>query len=663
MFGFIKQQLAEQQKSNENTRDQISENKENDLIIECASLFQELDGISVGGQEINQFRDIDTLSIPLDEDPEIESFEISISDGRILDLPADILVHSESYEPMKSKEDFVDIARENINQGYMDDSEYNKLIEEFVDNSYNEYLSTLFQEGVFSAEKVDIKDPAVQWTKMVDFGPSDPENGDSKPYVVRMNIGYEKLAFNKILLKQKDSILMIVDNNADIFKTFGKRYTELLSNRGYTIPEGMNIWDIVTPNLIMVPVEPIDSFAIVVRAENKLAKLGDDKFIFISIKLAISKAKQDSSSITDIIDLDKTPRFASKVIDNIGLVKESMKPLPEIGRTIQETIDFGSSEGDNSGDATATVDGGGDATDNNSGDATSGDPENNEESNPPATETESNDVSGKIAEEVAKANEEKQNEDDATDAVDSADDGGTNGDGLDTATTDLGEDDIENPEGETTDEVPVDDTDDADSKLSELDAMGNENAETEENLANVDFSDMTPNQLTQAASEKIKNMTMSQIQNFLQSDDGSVTEAFVLTKKNINAELDASLRNCLGDLNDSSKSANEIMKDFKKDGKKLNKALSKASKMNEVYDENERTTLIKFNKCLADLIISFKDNMSTSEVAVVKRLIKAFASQAKSVGNIIEKHKKDTFQEAVVEEPELDSLGLPIREI
>lgn len=672
MFGYIKQQIAAQQKANEDKHTQLVENKENELIIECAQLFQELDDLSEKGQEINEYRDIDAISVALENDVELESFEVSMADGRILDLPADILVHSESYEPMKGKDEFFEFAYSEMPQGVMDSDEYNNMIQEFVERTYNEYLDTVFQEGVFSAQKLDIKDPSVQWSKTINFGPTNPDDANSAPYTARMPIGYEKLAFNKILLKQKDSIMMIVDNNADTFKDFGNRYLGLLAKHGYTVPEGMSVWDIITPNLIMVPVEPVDSFCVIIRAENKLAKAGDDRFIYISIKMAISSAKKDSSTITDIINLDKKPAFASKIVDSVGLLKESMMPAPVLGRTIQEGIDFGG--GDNGGDATndappATVDGsggdavsgndgGGDAVSNDGGDANNGGEATAD--NPDAVKTDTNDVSKEIAQNVASENEEKDN-------PDAADDTGSTGDGLDTATTDLPEGDIENPEGEEPTEEPAEGdvngeptSDNVDDQLNDLDAAG-EGEDLGANIGDLDFDNMTPNQLTQAAAEKIKNMTMSQIQQFLQSDEGSVTEAFILTKKNINAELDAGVRKCLGDLNDSGKSAGEIMKNFKKDGKKLNKALSKAAKMTDVYDESERNSLIKLNKCLADLMVSFREGMNSSEVQVVKRLIKAFASQAQGVGKIIEKHKSDTFQEEA--EPELDSLGLPIREI
>ena len=645
MFAHIKKQILAIQEANEITRNQIDDAKEceeNDLITECAHLFQELDDITVEGEEINQYRDIDALNISLEDDPELDSFEISMSDGRILDLPGDILVHSESYEPMKSLEDF-------------DNNE----------DMYTEYLSNIYQEGVFSAEKIDIKDPSIIWSKMVDFGPSDPNNESSSPYVVRMNIGYEKLAFNKILLKQKDSIQMIVENNSDVFKSFGKRYIDLLEKHGYKIPDEMCVWDIVTPNLIMVPIEPIDSFSIVIRSENKLAKAGDDKYIYIAISLAISAAKQNSSKITDVIDLDKKPQFASNIIDSVGLLKESMKPTPVIGRTILEGIDFGPEPPSIDGDGDTSSSDNADSGENGSTDDTSNEGD--------AVQTDANDVSKEIAQNVANANTDNDTDKDADKGDEtSADDSAVTGDGLDTANTDMPEDDTEtSDENNASDEIPADvaggdltDTGDVDSQLADLDATGNTDAELDDtsNIGDMDVENMSPNELVQAAAEKIKSMSISDIKQFLSSDDGTVaTESFILTKKNINAELDAALRKCMGDLNNQKIPMSGIHREFKKDGKKLNKVLSKASKMTDVYNESEIKALTTFNKCLADVLIAWSDNMSESNKTTFKQLLKLFVSQSKRVGAIIEKHKNDTFQES--EEPELDKFGLPIRNI
>ena len=171
---------------------------------------------------------------------------------------------------------------------------------------------------------------------------------------------------------------------------------------------------------------------------------------------------------------------------------------------------------------------------------------------------------------------------------------------------------------------------------------------------------MSPEQIKAAVADKVDKMPMSAIKAFLSDDtdtnddiggdvgevpaDGAVTEAFVLTKKNINGELDVCLRKCLGDLNDTSKDLNDILNAFKKDGKKLNRALSKASKMGDVYGDDERNKFIKLNKCTADLIVSF--SATKMDVKVTKRLIKAFTSASVIVGKIIDKHKNSNGDDA-----------------
>ena len=115
--------------------------------------------------------------------------------------------------------------------------------------------------------------------------------------------------------------------------------------------------------------------------------------------------------------------------------------------------------------------------------------------------------------------------------------------------------------------------------------------------------------------------------------------------------FDASLRKSLGDLNDSTMNINELVGAFKRDGKKLNRALSKAAKMTDIYDESERNSFIKLNKCLADLLVIIKANADKKELQTIKRLIKAFVQQAAGVGKIIEKHKNDKIDDNAKKAP------------
>jgi hypothetical protein len=85
----------------------------------------------------------------------------------------------------------------------------------------------------------------------------------------------------------------------------------------------------------------------------------------------------------------------------------------------------------------------------------------------------------------------------------------------------------------------------------------------------------------------------------------------------------------------------QLVSEFKKYGKKLNRVLTKASKCPKVYNNNEIDNIKKLNKCLADLMVTIKASTDKSSIQVIKRLMKAFTSQAAVVGKIVEKKKKD----------------------
>lgn len=663
------------------------ETQENNAIMECASFFSELSDLTVAGSDLNDRRSIDVLNIGFDEDVELESFEVSATDGRILDIPADILVHSESYEYMKSYEDFYNEAYENRPRTDMGNNE--EIINQNAVKMYKEYLTQIYQEGLFSASKVDLEDPTVQWYRVIDFGPSDPNDPSSKPYVARLPIGYISKDDKKILIKQRDTVSVMIDPFPDQFKTFGAKYIEQLNEKGYTIPAGKNVWDVVIPKRIIVPEQPVDQFVFVIEAENVLSDKPENDYLYMGYAAPLDAFKKKGVSNVapselsgKTIKLFTSPASLRQVVDTKSMIKESVAPTPKIsiGRPIQEAINFGSDEppaanGDDSGSGTAEINGGGSSdSDNGGGDAITSAPENTESAatnddgnkgGPSEAAKDANDVSDQIAEKVANETNKDNANDDLTNvsATDSSDtDDSTSS--LDTNLTDISPEDtgndlednmdLDNLDGHESDAKSVDD------QLNDLNAEGVDNADGMSQ--NLDVSSMSFNDLMKHAEDKLKNMSISDLQSFLNDDstEGPMEtspevpatttatesyvfqqEAFILTKKNINAELDATLRKCLGDLNNNQLDMNGIITEFKKDGKKLNRALSKAVKMTDVYSEKEIQSMIKLNKCLTDLLISLKPNASKSEFQTVKRLIKAFVSQAKGVGTIIDKHKND----------------------
>ena len=640
------------------------DDSENLGIMECARFIQELDDLSIGGTPLNDRRSIDVLDIRFD-DVELESVEISANDGRILDIPADILVHSESYEGMKSFEDFFTEAYSSTDRNYSEPEDvHNNKVRSVAITEYKSYLSHIFQEGLFSAGKVKLSDPTIQWSRMIDFGPSDPSDPNSNPYIVRLNVLYQSKDHKHILVKQRDTIAMMIDPYPDTFKTFAAKYTEELDKKGFTIPAGKTVWDVIIPKAILVPVQPVDQFIFFIDAENVLSTKSETDHLYIGFSMPISAVKNQGISNTSLsiidpksMDIFLNDKNFNNVVSQKEIIRESVMPTekPVIGRMIQEGIDFDgekSDEGSTNDDTKPSVDAGGEtgSDDTVTGDSTSGTASTDTQDTPPADDNNNednkpaSDVSDQIAEKVV---EDEKNADA---------EGETTNEDLNAEPTDIPEDDsfTDNPdintETEPTDDASVDD------QLNALDAEAT--IDNEINGADVDLSNKSMNDLIQLAENKLKNMPIADIQAFINddttnSDDGGieenieepVTEAFIITRKNINAELDASLRKSLGDLNDNTMNITELVNAFKKDGKKLNKALSKAAKMTDIYDETERNSFIKLNKCLADLLVILKANADKKELQTIKRLIKAFTQQAAGVGKIIEKHKNDSIDD------------------
>lgn len=673
------------------------EDAENNAIMECASFLSELDDLTVDGNDVNSRRTVDVLNIGFDEDVELESFEVSATDGRILDIPADILVHSESYEYMKSYEDFYNEAYEENHRTNMDDEKINA---EAV-RMYKEYLTQVFQEGLFSAKKVSLDDPTVQWYRTIDFGPSNPNDPTSTPYVVRLPIGYIAKDGKTILTKQRDTVNVMIDPYPDHFKTFGAKYIEMLNERNYTIPEGKNVWDVVIPKRIIVPEQPVDQFVFVIEAENVLSDKPDNDYLYLGYSAPISALKKSGvSNVTPNALSDKsiklftTPASIRNVVDTKSIIREQVEPKPVLNRFVQEAIDFGDdsnppapNDGESDGGNTAEINGGGDATstssDNGGGDAISGDAgdagntdtstdntsTSTEDDGPSKAAEDANDVSDKIADKVADETEKQNaNDDNSMEGSESTD---TN-DSLNTEVTDLPEDGEGLENGDDLNLDGIDSSSDEssiDDKLNELNTEG-ENMDDGVVSDTKSMQDMSFNDMMKAAEDKLKNMSIGDLQAFLNDDTNTngeapigesyVQEAFILTKKNINAELDATIRKCLGDLNDSKLDMDGIIKEFKKDGKKLNRALSKASKMNDLYSEKECAAMVKLNKCLTDLIISMKPDTTKAEFQKLKVVIKSFVSQAKGVAAFVEKHKTDVVDDKKTSD---DKKKKPSREV
>jgi hypothetical protein len=667
MLDYIMKKINEKKQTSDQT-ELANEHFENEAILECCHLFSEMDELTEHGSELNQIRNIDAVNIALDNDVEIDSIELCVADGRLLDTPMAAIIHSESYAGMYSYDDFYTEACTHPKKFIESDYEYENRIISEADNAYNKYCQYIFQEGLFSSDKISLDDPTIQWNKMVNFGPSNPSDPSSAPYNIKLGVAYECPAPNKILIKQRDT-LSVFDNiqEAGVFLTFAESYTKWLEEKGFKIPAGKNVWDVIVPKRILIPVKPVDKFIFFFEAENLMSNARNTDYCYLGYSLPIKQtrhyiggselpsAQGASFNKPEQISLDTASVGGSRFVDMKSVIRESYETVEPLERVVQEAISFddeGDSSSNNADSSTPSLNM--DSTSADGGDTpppAEGDTNNNASAEQVKQNDVSADIANKVSDELDKKNEEQnatpENTIDGTESNESID-------SLNLANTDLPDESIETPGDETNVDADMDNEGSIDDKLNALDDSMSDDMDTNAD-GTLNVQDMSPNDLIKSAEEKIKNMSIAQIQAFLsggdesgiedgieQPADSAVQEAFILTKKNINAELDATLRKCLGDLNNSKLDVTQIVSEFKKDGKKLNRALSKAAKMTDMYNDTERNTFIKLNKCLADLIVIFKPEPDKNTLQTIKRLIKAFTSQATAVGKIVDKHKNDT---------------------
>ena len=116
MIDYIKKQiLAREEASGRSMKHATNDADENKLINEYAHLFQELDDISVEGTDSGKIRKMD-VDIPLEDDIEIESIEMNLADGRVVDVPADAAIQESLYKKIKTFDDFYQEAVSKFSQ-------------------------------------------------------------------------------------------------------------------------------------------------------------------------------------------------------------------------------------------------------------------------------------------------------------------------------------------------------------------------------------------------------------------------------------------------------------------------------------------------------------------------------------------------------------------
>lgn len=637
MLDFIRKQLGGL--SEQQTTTTPIEDVPDETILEYAHVIQELDDLSIEGKK-DDFERTAMIDIPL-EDDEIETIEFNIGQGRVTDIPADATVQ-ESYKNMKTYEEFYQEAYDSTSR-LMRESEtsFSARVTAIANEHYQEYCTYAMNKGLFGFDKINISDERVPSKLNIDFGPVD--NDSNKSFVSKVKAFFATDKEHNITKKQLDSVNLV--RNGAFTKIGTPLMTYMESN--YDIPTGSSVWDICTPKTLIVPKGNNDSFCVVLEYTNEIT--GKNEYFGWTCNATETASNESTIDSCEKINMESfinETQYENRDIyiqECANVVKSTNKTRPMPSRFFQEAIDFGGDssegdggsdlppvEGDGSDDSTSTEPTSDSDTSVDTGNASDA-PESNDDSTDKA-DAGVNDVSQEIAEKVVNDTQDSQTSDNTTDTEITFDDDSTDDSGTDvTASVDDQLDELDNS---------MSDESNNDSDMNDDMDMNDD----------IDIENMTIDQMIEQGSEKLKSMTIAEIKKFISSNDSAtVQEAFILTKKNINKELDICLRKCLGDLNDDTKQLDDILKKFKKDGSKLNRVLTKAAKMKDIYSSDEQKSISDLNKTLVDLLSNIKKATDSEYVAKMKKLLKDFVSKCKIVGSFVEDKLNGTTTEAVQE--------------
>jgi hypothetical protein len=691
MLKYVREQLAKAGVFEESAAVVDNDVLDDDMFTEAAHVLEELSDLSTGGTEDpDAVRKISGISIPVEDDFEIDTVEFCMTDGRMSDIPGDAALQESYYKSLKSKYDFYQEAVDSVirlpreSEDAYEDRVYNKM-----NSLYNEYMEYVVQEGMFGFGEIKLSDPNVVWNIHLCFGKL--KRDSESEYNASLPVSYE--AHNKKILKKQLECIKFWD-----YSRLVNAYddlTKFANEHNIRLPKDGNIWDVFRPDRVCVPREPKDAYKIFIVIKNLSS--GEDLWFAVEHKIKDSK-KSSTENVSGMngnkqIDLEikRASAPSTKFVDKKAYTESYIEFPSRWGNVFQEAINFGGAgdppplagtqpqtpdmnaappqpaqqmnppmpSGDDQNAAPPTqdinvnIDNGENPPEMNDQNA---DLNNAQPADPPAPENPNvNDVTDRIADGVNDALAEPSVGDDIdlSANVDEEPNFDVNSTSDDIDTTDMSATDVDPTNVDSPDSELPDDTGDTD-------------------MADADFDNMTLNQLIEQAQEKAKDMTIDQLKAFLMDNtlpDGQsvgnpdvgteeVQESvFKYSKTNINDTLDVLLRKALGILNNDKYELSRLLKEFRRNGKQLNKALNRAVKYETIYDEHEKKQLQILNRCLCDLMSTVKDNSSPSNTQIAKRLIKAFCSQAKAVGVIIDKHKQtQTVNESVEEDVSIDDI-------
>ena len=647
MLEYIRKQLAAKAEAAVQESASVdAANVSDELLLEYAPVMSGLDDLTMNGDGTDNV-DRPVIAIPLESedddvpdiagltdnkanfenDPELGSVTLDLTSGNMMDVPMDANIQTE-YAEMKTFDTFLMEGYEAIDpQQGQTVEEYDAVVMESAKKNFRTYRDEVLNEQSFGFSKVSMHDETIKPAFIAEFDTNVSTMIEPK---------YQVDKFGNVRNKQVESVDIM--NKYGVLKKLG---TFLESTIEGFNKESDNVWSNMFPVSMNVPIDPIDKHSVIVGLKNM--KDMSTEYIRCSVPVMESYAAPTFEEVSSetIEKMNKVSASKSQIVQeaiDFGNTDAAATPAPEAAPAAAPAPEATPAATDASADAALpdmpTEGATPDATAQGATDATAATPAEGDDKTVIPVET--NNVSDQIAQKVATDTEvptEAQNGDET--AANIADAGAT-----------ADESDINVGIGDNDPALDGGSTGDIDAQLNDLDQMGATNSDEGMDAAiggedAGDVGNMSMDELLQAASDKLKGMPINALQKFLTGDAEALQEAFVqefVTNKNVNDQLDANLRKCLGILNDEELSFKGIENQFKKSGKQLNSILSKASKNAKVYDDSERKELTDLNSTLTDLMVHFKPSKK-EDVESTKKKIVAFTSQATKVDKIITKHK------------------------
>lgn len=294
MLEYIKQQLAQKHAENNVVETQVNTTDPmDDAILEYAHLFDDMSELTMEGS--NTLRERPILDIPIDEDIELDSLELSITSNRIMDVPSDITAMEHVYEDQKSYNDFYQeqysamtkLPREN-------EEHFVQRVRENADKKYSRYMEYVIQEGLFGNDMLNLNDERVPRYAVVNFGPY--KTGD---YITKLPVGFE-VKNGKININQIHALT--IAQNFEIFKYIKEPLRASIATKGVNVSI-TEIWDVATPKTLILP-QFDGSYHVVVEFEID----GLSESAYVGWHIEIEKVRKSKNEPLDLSKVDVAER-------------------------------------------------------------------------------------------------------------------------------------------------------------------------------------------------------------------------------------------------------------------------------------------------------------------------------------------------------------------